>query len=292
MARKNKKSAPIYPDEKQLENDPCPNLVVERGPDNRGVGSWVPQDKHRMLRHYVDATRHARGRWRNRVFIDPFCGPGRIQVAGETRTRPGGTVVAYHASKRDAPFTHVFVGDLERHRTAACEERLKAVGAPAKPFPGPAAQTVKEMVAAVPPGSLCTAYIDPYNLELLSFPMLQELAKLRKIDLAINFSTMDLQRNVELEFEPERARFDDVAPGWRQNTQILSASKPNVKLIFFNYWCELIKGLDFEHSEQMPLVRNTQRHPIYRMVFFSRHDFPTGVWDDIARDRQGTIDMF
>lgn len=63
-------------------------------------------------------------------------------------------------------------------------------------------------------------------------------------------------------------------------------------MAFFSYWCELIKGLDFKHSQQMPLVKNTQGHPIYRMVFFTRHDFPKGIWDDIARDKKGTIDMF
>jgi hypothetical protein len=91
----------------------------------------------------------------------------------------------------------------------------------------------------------------------------------------INFSTMDLQRNVELEFDPERARFDDVAPGWREHPPILAASRPNVKLAFFSYWCDLVKGLGFEHSQQMPLVRNNQGHGIYafcRPPRLRRHD--------------------
>lgn len=93
------------------------------------------------------------------------------------------------------------------------------------------------MVATIPLGSLCMAYVDPYNLELLSFPLIEELAKLR-VDLAINFSTMDLQRNAELEFDPKRARFDGTAPGWRLDPKVLSASKQNVAVAFFQYWCE------------------------------------------------------
>lgn len=46
------------------------------------------------------------------------------------------------------------------------------------------------------------ALLDPYNLEFLSFSILQELSKLRKVDLLINFSTMDLERNGDLEFDP------------------------------------------------------------------------------------------
>ena len=127
------------------------------------------------------------------------------------------------------------------------------------------------------------AYIDPYNLELLAFSIIQELSKLKKVDLAINFSTIDLQRNADLEFDPTRARFDDTAPGWRQERAVLSASKQNVKLAFFNYWCELVRGLGFDHSKEMPLITNNRGRGIYRMVFFARHDLPTRIWGDVAR---------
>lgn len=151
--------------------DPCPELIVERGPDNRGVGSWVPFDKHRLLSRYLDATQHAWRRWGHRVFIDPFGGPGRIQVRGEAFTRDGGSVVAWRTLDRTtAPFTSMLVGDLEPARTQACAARLKALGAPVTPFVGPAVETIRDMVAAVPrKGSLALAYIDPYNLEYLSF---------------------------------------------------------------------------------------------------------------------------
>jgi three-Cys-motif partner protein len=126
------------------------------------------------------------------------------------------------------------------------------------------------------------AYIDPYNLELLSFSIIEELAKL-KVDLAVNFSTMDLQRNAELEFDPKRARFDGTAPGWRRDPDILNASKQNLALAFFKYWCDLVRALGFEHSKEMPLVRNEQGRAIYRMVFFARHDLPNRIWSDVAR---------
>jgi three-Cys-motif partner protein len=262
--------------------DPCPALVVERGPSDKGVGSWVPAQKHRLLSEYLYATRNAWKKWPSRVFIDPFAGPGRIQVEGEKSTRDGGAVVAWRALAPTAPFTKMLVGDLDQERAAACEQRLKAVGAPVLSFVGPALATVKSMIAAVPRRSLCMAFIDPYNLEVLSFSIIEELAKL-KVDLAINFSTMDLQRNAELEFDPERARFDGTAPGWRKNPKVLSASKQNVALEFFKYWCELVRALDFEHSKEMPLILNDQGRGIYRMVFFARDKLPNRIWNDVAR---------
>jgi three-Cys-motif partner protein len=169
-----------------VEPDPCPNLVIERGPSNKGVGSWVPAQKHRLLWEYLYATRNAWKKWPSHVFIDPFAGPGRIQVEGEKGTRDGGAVVAWRALSDTAPFSQMLVGDIDSDRAYACAERLRKIGAPVTHFVGPADQTIKEMVASVPPRSLCMAYIDPYNLELLSFSLIESLAKI-KVDLAINF---------------------------------------------------------------------------------------------------------
>jgi three-Cys-motif partner protein len=262
--------------------DPRPNLVVERGPSDKGVGSWVPTQKHRLLWEYLYATRNAWKKWPSHVFIDPFAGPGRIQVEGEKTTREGGAVVAWRALADTAPFSQMLVGDLDPDRAHACAERLKAIGAPASPFVGPADETIKSMVASIPSRSLCMAYINPYNLELLSFSIIEELAKL-KVDLAINFSTMDLQRNLELEFDPKRARFDGTAPGWRQHPKVLSASRQNVALAFFQYWCDLVRALGFQHSKEMPLVYNDRGRAIYRMVFFARDKLPNRIWNDVAR---------
>lgn len=278
----------------EVHPDPRPDLIVERGPDNKGVGPWVPFDKHRLLAHYLDATQHAWRRWGNRVFIDPFGGPGRIQVRGEAFTRDGGSVVAWRTLHRAAtPFTSMLIGDVERARAEACAGRLTALGAPVTPFVGPAVETIRNMVAAVPrKGALALAYIDPYNLEYLSLSIIEALAALPKVDLAINFSTMDLQRNAEFELDPARARFDAAAPGWREDPTIRSLSKKNVPIAFFNYWCALVKKLGFEHSQEMPFVPNEQGHPIYRVVFFARHAFPVRLWGDVAKDKNRTLSLF
>ena len=271
------------PPEHATAPDPCPTLPIEKGPEGKGVGRWVWEDKHRLLAEYLWATRNAWPDWPRRIFIDPFCSTGRIQAVGEGFTRPGGAVRAWLSLEKNAPFTGMFVGDKEPERAAACVTRLQAIGARAKAFPGLADDTVPQMVRLVPRGALCMAYVDPYNLELLSFSILEQLARLPKVDLAVNFSTMDLQRNAEFEFDPSRARFDGTAPGWREDSEVCAASKRNVPLAFFNYWFNLVTGLGFEHSQEMPLVRNNEGRPIYRMVFFARHPLPKRIWGDVAR---------
>lgn len=275
----------------EVQPDTREYLVVERGQNKAGVGRWVPEQKHPLIANYLQGTRQAWKKWPTRVFIDPFCGPGRIQVKGETSTRDGGAMVAWRKSvSMGAPFTHVLIGDTDEERARACEARLQDAGAPVRCFVGPAAQTVVSMAQCVPKGALCFAYIDPYNLEYLAFSIFEALAHLR-VDFAVHFSTMDQIRNLEFEFNPDRARFDEAAPGWRDNVRLLTMNKAGGAAAFFDYWCQLVRSLDFTFSNEMPLVYNDTGHPIYRLVFFSRHELPNRIWDDVAKGPQRGFDF-
>jgi three-Cys-motif partner protein len=159
---------------------------------------------------------------------------------------------------------------------------LRALGANVTEFAGAADETVTRMAAAVPPGALCMAYVDPYCLNLLDFNMLRQLAKL-KVDLAVHFSTMDLQRNVIVDVSEDRGRFDPVAPGWQGAVNIGAVGVQQLRHAFFEYWRQLLLGLGFSHSKEMPIVYNTNGAAIYKLVFFARHDMPLKVWGDVAR---------
>lgn len=276
MSKRSTFILPVHP-------DPCPELVIERGPSNEGVGWWVPEVKHTYLAKYIDGTRKAQAKFPKRVLIDPFCGPGRIQVKGERFTRDGGAMVAWRQSiASQCPFTSVLVGDLDADRSRACEARLRAAGAPVQRFDGPAVQTTSGMADAVARGALCLAYIDPYNLEYLSFSVIERLARLPYIDFAVHFSLMDLRRNVDMELDPLRDRFSAASPGWRDRLPRQTA-KASLPAWFFDDWRALISGLGFSVSQAMPLVEDGQGRALYRLVFFSRHAFPDKIWGDIAR---------
>lgn len=267
-------------------NDPYPEQPVERGPHDRGVGRWVPDEKHLYLTRYLNATREARKKFKRRVLIDPFCGPGRIQVEGESITRDGGSVAAYRESVvSGAPFTHVLVGDIDAKRAHANELRLAAAGASVQTFVGPANQTVDAMIQAIPFGALVLAYIDPYNLEYLSFSIIERLAKLQYVDFAVHFSLMDLTRNIDMELDPKRDRFDHALPSWRSAVPTDELSKASLPGWFFDTWCKAVEALGFTVSGEMPLITDGKGRSIYRLVFFSRHPLPDRIWNDVARSR-------
>lgn len=274
------------------DTDPLPHLPIELGRAGDGVGRWVPEMKHTFLAKYVEGTRRARAKFKQRVYVDLFCGPGRIQVKGETMTRPGGAQVAWlHSLRDDAAFTSCLVGDLDAGRAAACAERLRDIGAPATAFPGAAESTVDQVLKQIPQSALCLAYLDPYNLQYLSFSVIEKLARLHYVDFAVHFSTMDLRRNILMEYGPDRARFDDAAPGWRQHVDPLALVRGDADEIFFDYWCGLVKSLGFSISQRMPLVRDEGNRPLYHLVFFSRHELPNRIWGDVAQGPNREFDF-
>jgi three-Cys-motif partner protein len=272
--------------------DPHPELPLERGRDGSGVGAWVPNEKHTFLAKYVEATRQARKKYPRRVYIDLFCGPGRIQVKGEQRTRHGGAQIAWQHSRLDqASFTDCYVGDLDSSRATACAQRLSALGANATSFIGPAEEVVDHVIKALPRRSLCLAYLDPYNLQYLSFDIIKKLAQLQRIDFAVHFSTMDLRRNVFMEFNPDRARFDAAAPGWREHIDPAAFIRGDADEAFFDYWCGLIEKLGFTISDRMPLVRDDANRPLYHLIFFSRHPLPNRIWSEVAQGPNREFDF-
>lgn len=277
-----------------VQPDPCRDLDVELGAHGRGCGPWVAARKHYQLARHLHGTRAAWAspKWKHRVFLDPFCSWGRMQVHGETGTRDGGAVVAWRESLAGGfPFTRMLVGDLEGAKARACAARLQALGAPADAFEGPASETLPRMLAQVPRGpTLCMAYLDPFNLEHLSFDLFERLAQLR-CDVLAHFSLMDLARNVDMELDPDRARFDAAAPGWRQQPWAATSAKASLIVPFFAYWQQQVQGLGFGVSRHHVLVPNAQGAALYRLVLFAKNSLPLRIWDDVARGPQGAFDF-
>jgi hypothetical protein len=96
---------------------------------------------------------------------------------------------------------------------------------------------------------------------------------------------MDLTRNIDMELDPRRDRFDHALPGWRSRVPTEALSKTSLPGWFFSAWCDAVGALGFTVSGQMPLITDGKGRSIYRLVFFSRHPLPDRIWSDVARSR-------
>lgn len=178
--------------------------------------------------------------------------------------------------------TSFFVGGLDAERAHACAKR-PGIRCPCYRVSWRSRGRRRRSKRVIPRRALTLVYLDPYNLKYLSFEIIRRLAEIPRVDFAIHFSTMDLRRNVLMEFNPERARFDKAAPGWREHIDPATFVRGDADTAFFDYWCSLVEGLGFKISSRMPLVRDDANRPLYHLVFFSRHELPNRIWGDVAR---------
>lgn len=100
--------------------------------------------------------------------------------------------------------TSFFVGGLDAERAHACAKR-PGIRCPCYRVSWRSRGRRRRSKRVIPRRALTLVYLDPYNLKYLSFEIIRRLAEIPRVDFAIHFSTMDLRRNVLMEFNPERA---------------------------------------------------------------------------------------
>ncbi len=94
------------------------------------VGRWVTEEKHRIIKRYIDASWGARQKFiGQRTYIDLFAGTGRVQIKHTSIFSDGGPLAAWAmAQQRRGTFSHFFVADANPEYLAACDERLRRRG--------------------------------------------------------------------------------------------------------------------------------------------------------------------
>lgn len=261
------------------------------------VGEWVKK-KHGLLCGYVGITRSARAKYLppqtgGAAYIDLFCGPGRCLVRETGEWIDGGAVAAWKESVNGkSPFTHVIVGDADESRLDAATQRLKALGAPVIPILGQAKDTAVRACREAPAQSLKLAFLDPYSLGALDFQIIKRLAGLRRIDMLIHVSTMDLQRNLAAYLQADPSPFDAFAPGWREAVRT-DQSKGPVRADMFEYWRGLVAGTGVVPSDDVRLIKGNVGQRLYWLLLAASHPLAHKFWQTIATgDGQGQGNLF
>lgn len=251
------------------------------------VGPWV-KEKHGYLCRYLDAARGARGRFSSEnTLVDLFCGFGRSKIRGTLEFIDGSPVAAWRKSTEGkAPFSRVFVADLNADCRSACVKRLKAVEAPVTALSGDALTAAVEYRRNVDPRGLHLAFLDPHSLGDLDFRIIEELAKLPNIDMLIHVSAMDMQRNLPGQLTAADAEeFERFAPDWRDKIET-TGSQRDVRGRLLEYWKAKVESLGMQPFADR-LIRGSQRQRLYWLMLVSRHPLAGKLWDAIGRaDKQ------
>jgi len=118
-------------------------------------------------------------------------------------------------------------------KSSAVDARIRALGGTPICYSDPADVAVDKIVAAVNPSGLHFAFLDPYNLEGLSFDIIRKLSKL-KVDMLIHVSVQDLQRNLD-DYSKQGGVFDTFAPGWKAHVNPNQAIN-SFRAALMKYW--------------------------------------------------------
>lgn len=257
------------------------------------VGIWA-KDKHTYLLRYVDISRAARRKFigpddAGATFIDLFCGPGRSRVRKTGEWIEGGCVAAWRKSVAGgAPFSKVYVADADDVRRTSASDRLRRLGAPVIEVAGNASQAAAWIARNANPHALHFAFVDPYNLGSFEFSIIKALARLKRIDMLVHVSKMDLQRNLGLNLASQLSAFDHFAPGWRSAVN-MNTNQSAIRRGVFEYWRGLVATSGLAPSADMKLITGSKGQHLYWLLLAARHELAHKFWSSASMDAQGSL---
>lgn len=126
----------------------------------------------------------------------------------------------------------------------------------------------------------------------LDFRIIQKLATLRRIDMLIHVSALDLQRNLPQQLTDEEAgQFDAFAPGWRHAVDT-TGTTANIRRLILEYWEGLVKELGMQPFSNQRTIKSTGGQRLYWPMLASKELLAQQLWKRIGRvDRQGEFDL-
>ena len=266
-----------------LEGATVPDEKYEMDPDGylrELVGPWA-EEKHERIKKYVDTYRHVRAKFaRNTTtYIDLFCGPGRGRIRDTKKVIDGSPLVAFRsAQKGGQPFTHLHLGDMRADLVDAACARVRAANGHATGYARPALDAVDAVLRGLNRQGLHFVVLDPYKLESLSFQLIQKFAVLKRVDMLLHVSAMDLTRNLDKYIED--GTIDVFAPGWRDVVDFKNLNQEKTRAAIFAYWCSLVEKLGFQ-SPKSDLVKGSGNQRLYWLAFISREPIANKFWNSI-----------
>lgn len=249
------------------------------------VGEWAVE-KHERLTRYIDISRFARkkfleGESKEATYIDLFCGPGQSRIRDTTTIIDGSPVAAFRSARDGGqPFSGLHLGDMSAGIVTAACQRISNAGGAAKSYVGMAEDVAEQVVKSVNPYGLHFALLDPYKLESLSFSIIKTLAKLRRVDMLLHVSAMDLQRNLDMYGAEDEVALDAFVPGWRSVVDHKAQSQPAARAAIMNCWCGLVESLGFS-KPRYELITGKNNQKLYWLAFVSREPIANDFWNKI-----------
>jgi three-Cys-motif partner protein len=263
----------------------------------RDAGAWAAV-KLDYLQRYIDIFATAMSRkWDYLNYIDLMAGPGKNIIKTSKEVLLGSPLRALMTKQ---PFTNFYF--VEKSAQDAETLRLRIASSPyatrCRILTGDCNELVSTIVADLlktERSALNLAFLDPEGIEL-HWTTVAQLASVRRMDLIINYSEGGLNRLMRKAYRSQqesgldlffgtpkwRQLFDDVERGRVQpfalRRNLIDLYRDNLRTLGYR---DVVRGDEVLQTE--PLMRNTRRAPLYRLLFASKHDRGNEFWQKVTR---------
>lgn len=273
--------------------------AVEDGLPMRRSQSYALR-KLKALEFYLAAANTAihEGKWAGRYFIDLQAGPGKNRIGSTVAL--GSPLIALLAPH---PATRFFFNELNPTMHQALTERVSA--SPLRDrvtlYQADANEIVHVVIDEIQKEDrtarlrgkwsvLNFAFLDPEGLEL-DWSTVSALARMKRMDLIINFSTGGLLRAIGKGHFEAVDRFFGTAK-WREVYDENKGPNTRRKALIDFYRHNLEKfGYQIINIDQGPggeyiPVQNSKNVQVYSMIFASKHPLGSELWGQAAKSVQ------
>ena len=264
----------------------------------RDSGSWA-RDKLDYLERYISLFETAmRNKWPKRSFIDLFAGPGKCQDRDNEEVFLGSPLIALTTKY---PFTSYWFVDNDQQYIDVLKTRCSHFDDQIDQIEinfihGDCNTTVGKIVEQLSPSSLNLAFLDPEGLEL-KWSTVETLAKVKRMDLIINFSQSGLKRVMPNECDKTSETIIDEFFGcrkWRNIYQdYIRREEQFLTFKLLDLYKSRLYSLGYKEVRRYdsignePLISSNRNLPLYRMLFASKHPLGNDFWSKITKRELG-----
>ncbi len=246
------------------------------------VGEWS-RDKHYFLMRYIDAfTTSMKGKkWQGLHYIDLFAGAGVEKLENSLKLDWGSPMIA---AKAPHPFDRLHLCEKVKRKYNVLKSRIDKIRPDSQVLHGDANKRIHDIVKEIPQGALSLAFLDPYGLHL-EFETLKVLSDVRA-DLIIFFPDyLDALRNWEYNYLDNPSSNIDHCLGsgadWRSILD--NTARNNLAEVLRKLYIGQIRSLGYTEFEYERI--KAKDHPLYILIFCSRHSLAAKLWRGIARKK-------
>jgi len=255
----------------------------------RVVRYWAKEKLHYFKRFIDIFTTSMRRKWKERVYVDLFAGPGRCILDPGQEEIDGSPLVALTVKH---PFSKYVFVEKNRSLADALGQRVDGLGLDIKPkyYVGDCNSLIPEIRKELPPDALSFVFIDPTGLQI-NWDSVVELVTDRRVDILFTFMYhQGIKRNITGSLELTDTRMDRFLPpgfDWKGYHKKCGMKPSDTAMAILDHYIASLNKLGYREisvEDDLISVSSSGRRYLYFLLFASKHPLGMKFWrEDIKK---------